>query len=490
MPNSTKNNTKEKDDSIRLVKQHVLKSSNPFYSMFSDFCMLSRNLYNQANYILRHQFLDKEKQFSYEQLDTRLKQNIEYPDYKRMPTAQSAQQTLRLLCKNWKSYWKSIKDWKQFPFKYTGRPKIPKYRKGKKGYVLTFTNQNCTYQDGIITFPEICNGFILKTNIPENTKFQQVRFIPTVHDTIIIEVVYKLLEKPKEVSNDKYLSLDIGLNNLVAVGNNFGQRPFIINGKGLKSINHRFNMQLSHFQSIIDSTNSFIEKPIKEKLEKVNNLPKNRVYRKRKLQRMKKKHIYPVKPRDILGDKLFPKKTKRIGIIYNKRAYRIKDFLHKASKILIDYAIDNNVSTIIIGRNKNWKQKKKGMKDFIKVPHYKFIQMIEYKAKLVGIKVVKVNESYTSGTSFLDNEKPTKKFYNKSRRKYRGLFISNEEKKINADVNAAMQILRKYLKNASFENLCKKYPDFKKEILSVDVKNVPYKMRITTRKKSNLCNNR
>jgi putative transposase len=194
--------------------------------------------------------------------------------------------------------------------------------------------------------------------------------------------------------------------------------------------------------------------------------------------------------------KLMPYSSKMISSLYKNRTFRIRDYLHKASRILIDYAIEQGVSTIIIGRNKNWKQDLKGkmyhttIQNFTKIPHYKLIQMIEYKAMLAGIKVVKVNESYTSGTSFLDNEKPTKKFYNKSRRKYRGLFISNEGIKINADVNAAMQILRKYLKDANFDNLCKAYPDFKKEILSVDVKNVPYKTRITTRRKSNLCNNR
>jgi len=105
--------------------------------------------------------------------------------------------------------------------------------------------------------------------------------------------------------------------------------------------------------------------------------------------------------------------------------------------------------------------------------------MIEYKAMLAGIKVIKVNESYTSGTSFLDNERPIKSKYNKSRRKYRGLFISNEGIKINADINAAMQIIRKFAKNENIEKICKEYPNFKKEICITKKINIPYTIKKT-----------
>ena len=119
------------------------------------------------------------------------------------------------------------------------------------------------------------------------------------------------------------------------------------------------------------------------------------------------------------------------------------------SRFIVDYARSNNIDTIIIGYNKEWKQDsdlwKKNNQNFQQIPFSMLIQQVEYKAKLCGIEVVRVKESYTSGTSFLDKEIPDKKYYDKSRRVRRGLFNTNNDIKINADVNAAYQILRKYL---------------------------------------------
>ena len=79
-----------------------------------------------------------------------------------MPTAQSAQQLLRLLDKNWKSFFKSIKDWAKNKDKYLGRPKLPKYKDKNSRYVLILTNQNVKLKDGILQFPKIFNGFTIK----------------------------------------------------------------------------------------------------------------------------------------------------------------------------------------------------------------------------------------------------------------------------------------------------------------------------------------
>ena len=69
--------------------------------------------------------------------------------------------------------------------------------------------------------------------------------------------------------------------------------------------------------------------------------------------------------------------------------------------------------------------------------------MIQYKAEEAGIAVILTEESYTSGTSFIDQEEPVKENYNKSRRKHRGLFVSDNGTEINADLNGAYQILKK-----------------------------------------------
>ena len=117
---------KRKQEAAR-VEKHVIKKSDPFYEKLEEFCRLSKNLYNHGNYLVRQSFIKEGTWLSYAQLDRILKADMEYPDYRAMPTAQSAQQILRLLEKNWKSFFESIKDWKSHPEKYLGRPRLPKY---------------------------------------------------------------------------------------------------------------------------------------------------------------------------------------------------------------------------------------------------------------------------------------------------------------------------------------------------------------------------
>jgi IS605 OrfB family transposase len=113
-----------------------------------------------------------------------------------------------------------------------------------------------------------------------------------------------------------------------------------------------------------------------------------------------------------------------------------------------------NIDTIVIGYNEGWKQEceigKINNQNFQQIPFLKFVNQIKYKARKQGINVVTIDEAYTSGTSFLNTEPPIKDFYNKTRRIRRGLFrnTNNQTNKIqyiNADVNAAYQILNKYL---------------------------------------------
>ena len=199
------------------------------------------------------------------------------------------------------------------------------------------------------------------------------------------------------------MSVDIGVDNLATVVNNIGLQPVIINGKGLKSINKYYNKQISYYREIAKRMNG----------------------------------------RDY---------TNKMYSLTMKRNCKINDYMHKASKYLIEYAKANNFNTIVIGNNKGWKQKsamsKKVNQTFVGIPHMKFIEMVQYKAENVGINVILTEESYTSGTSFLDNEKPIKANYNKQRRIHRGLFISNKGIKINADVNGAYQIMKKVFPNA------------------------------------------
>jgi len=147
--------------------------------------------------------------------------------------------------------------------------------------------------------------------------------------------------------------------------------------------------------------------------------------------------------------------SKRINTLTHKRNMKVHDYLHKSSKIVIDYALKHNISTIVIGDNAKWKQNinigKKNNQNFVSIPHAKLIQQLQYKGEEVGIKIITTEESYTSKTDNFANE-PLKKFQKKDdgipkptmgKRVSRGMFKSSTKRMINADVNGALGILRK-----------------------------------------------
>lgn len=385
---------------MNRVEKHIIKQNNKYYSLLDEFCYKSKNLYNYANYTIRQEFVNNGKWIRYNDLDKLLKQEGNDFDYRNMPLANTSQQCLRLLDKNWKSFFQSIKDYNKNPNKYLGRPKLPKYKSKNGRNILILPNQNCKISKGIIKFPKAFKGFYLKTKV--NNNLQQVRFIPK-DKYIIAEVVYRVDDVEELIDNGRYIGIDLGLDNFATITNNCGLIPLVINGKGLKSINQYYNKQMSYYKSIAKKMN---------KLDYTN--------------RMKK-------------------------LIF-KRNNKIEDYIHKTSRFVVNYCRNNEINTIIIGNNKNWKQNSKMSKrvnqNFISIPYYSFINKVQYKAEEFGIRVIITEESYTSGTSFLDNELPIKMNYNKSRRKHRGLFVSNEGIKINADVNGSYQIIKKVFPKA------------------------------------------
>lgn len=388
---------------VQRVERHVIKKTHYLYNMIDDYCFKVKNLYNYANYLMRQEFITNGKVIKEYDLSKRCQSADCYKDL----MGQTSQQTIKLLSKNWKSFLVAIKDWSKQKEKYTGRPKLPKYKDKTKGrYIAVFTNQNCKFVDGgYIKFPKVFNQYLLPTQM--HGKLQQVRIVPR-NQQYVIEVVYKTTVKDLVEDNSRYLSIDIGLDNLATIVSNTGIQPVILNGKGLKSINKYYNKQKAYYQEIA--------------------------------KRMNYKYS-----------------TNRLDRITIKRNNMIDDFMHKASKKVIDLALSHDISVIVIGNNKDWKRKstmsKKVNQSFVGLPHQKFIDKLQYKAENVGIKVVLTEESYTSGTSFLDNEMPIKENYNKSRRKYRGLFVSNTGIKINADVNGAYQIMKKVFPNIFIEGI-------------------------------------
>lgn len=445
------------DDNSLRVERHMINQNHELYKILDEQCFNSKNLYNYANYHIRQVFiltsklnenenLSTEQQeylnfinskvddfnalkvINYEKAKTKALQNnkefekklkqVKYfskdnkylgydfleflvkegNDYKSL-IAPTSQQILKLLDKNWKSFFESIKDWSKNKDKYTGRPKLPKYLNKHGRNIIIYTNQNAVKKDNYIQLPKCLNQFELNTNIKES--IQQVRVLPR-NNYFILEVVYKINPIELKQDNQKYVSIDIGLDNLATMVNNTDALPIILNGRTLKSINKYYNKQMSHYREIA---------------KRMNNLDY----------------------------------TKRMNKLTIKRNNMITDYIHKASRRVIEYALSCEANTIIIGNNKDWKRESKLSKNvnqsFVGIPHQEFINKIIYKANDLGINVIVTEESYTSGTSFLDNELPIKENYNKSRRIKRGLFKSNNGKLINADVNGAFQIMKKVIPN-------------------------------------------
>lgn len=363
------------------------------WKIIDQYCFYSKNVYNEANYIIRQEFINNHNSLGAYEVQ-KLMQDMEC--YKECGS-QSAQKTIQLVDKMWKSYFKAIKDWKRNPSKYLGMPKLPKYLPKDGRQILMLKNTQCSLNDGVFRISyKPFNQYVVNTHA--HGKLQQCRFVPK-GSHYVMEIVYEIDVPECPETSDRIASIDVGVDNFITMVNNIGEKPIAVKGGIIKSINQYYNKRKSELQS---------------ELKKVN------------------KQDW----------------SKRLQKLNNKRFEMIKYQMHCISKKVIDYCVLYNIDTLIVGHNKDWKQENKGMQNFTYIPFNMFMQMLEYKCENNGIKFIETEEAYTSGTSFLDKEDPIKQNYNKSRRVHRGLFVSNTGKKINADVNGAYQIMKKVLPDA------------------------------------------
>lgn len=392
-----------------LVEKHIINKNHAYYNECDRICLLSKNLYNYANYIVRQEFISTSKQKEEKLVGNAVylnyhdirKQIIKQTDYIKLPRKVS-NQTLMLLDKNWKSFFKAIKDYKINPSKYSGRPKLPKYKDTNKGRFVT------VYELGAISSKELRNGIVklsgsnmrIKTS---KTNIKQCRIVPR-NDRYVIEVLYEVAEQTLKPNNNRYCSIDLGLNNLATVTSNCKEvTPYVVNGRPLKAINQYYNKQKAKIQSEIEIRNG-------------------------------------------------KKSCNRLVNLTNKRNNKVDDYLHKASRYIVNQLVSKEINTLIIGNNKNWKQEINigtvNNQKFVNIPHSKFIDMLTYKCRLLGINLLITEESYTSKCSFLDNEVVKKHDSYTGKRVKRGLFKSSIGREINADVNGSYNILRKVVLDA------------------------------------------
>lgn len=364
----------------------------------STLCHLSKNLYNQANYVVKQEFFTNGNWIRGFDLIGACK---EFENYKLLP-AQSAQQTIRLVDKNWGSFFASIKEWKKHPDKFKEMPRMPNYKPKDGEAILIFTNQQAHIRNHLLTFTQKLS---LKIKTRLYGKINQVRFIPK-GSNYICEIVYEKQSEKEIISrrwyskpNKKIMGIDYGVANIVTIANNIGLTPIVIkdDGIGIKSINQFYNKEKALLQSIYD------------------------------------KH----------GIK-FGTGMSRLN---DKRNWKIKDGMHKISRFIINYCLEHDIETISIGHNDGWKQKVdlgvKTNQKFVTIPFNKLTRMIEYKAQEQGIKVNVLNESHTSKCSFVDSEPICHQETYLGKRFSRGLFRSLNGIVLNSDVNGAYNIIRK-----------------------------------------------
>ena len=384
---------------MKLVEKHKIYKSHPSYSKLDEMSRKANNVYNQCVYFAKHSdnLLEDLKR-----LDKVMKSfPDEYDNYRSFGHVQCAQQILRLFHQNLRSYFASIKDYKKNPSKYTGRPRFPKFRKSGERFQVIFTNQSAKLVDNVVNIASKTfeNNLLIKLRTRSAKKLCQVVFAPR-NGYFLAYVIYEADAIISQHSN-KVAAIDIGLSNLATVTFSEESEP-ILYRSDLTKTNHDFNRVTSEYVSVLKKTQN----------------------------------------------KDTSKRRKRLS---EKRSGLIEDRLHKISREIINDLSHRGVSTLVVGKNTGQKINNK-LKNFVQVPLFRLIEMIKYKAELAGIAFIQVNESYTSGTSFLDNELPTNEYYDKSRRKYRGLFLSNESKRINADVNASFQIMKKIYKEFAYND--------------------------------------
>ena len=393
-----------------LVEKHIINKNHSFYNECDSLCLKSKNLYNQGLYNVRQHYFENKKYLNY--VDN-FHKSKSCESYKELP-AKVSNQTLKLVDQNFKSFFSLLK--KKNGGGYKEKIKIPQYLDKINGRcVIKYEKQAL----GLRHFKKTGNILLSKTDIKINTKIndwsliKEVRIVPR-NCFYVIEVVYE--RKEKNNNNTVIAAIDPGLNNLTTITFNNGITPLIINGKPLKSINQYYNKKRSKLQSEL------------EKKQK-------------------------------------SKKSKSIIKLINKRNNKVNDYLHKASRLLVNQLVSNSVKTLVMGKNIGQKQDinigKRNNQNFVQIPIFKLLEMIKYKCELEGINVIIQEESYTSKASFL-NMDTIPKYLKGDNKKHefsgyrfnRGLYkIRGKKIFINADVNGSYNILRKAIPNAFVDGI-------------------------------------
>ena len=392
------------------VKQQLKHLSKEEYLSLRELSHTAKNLYNQAVYNIRQYYFQEKKYLSYQNNYAVLKTSENY----KLLNSNMAQQILKEVDGSFKSFFNLLK--KKNKGMYNAKVKLPSYlpknsfttlvigfvRLNKDTLVIPYSNSfKKNHKKISIKIPPI----LLDKNIKE------IRIIPKFNARFFeVQYTYELQEEQRNLDKTHALAIDFGINNLATCvtskGKSFIIKSFIIDGKKLKSINQWFNKENARLQSIKD------------------------------------KQKYGKKP------------TLRQKYLYSSRNNKVNDYMSKTARKIINYCLENNIGSLVCGYNETFQRNsnigKANNQTFVNIPFGKLREKLEYLCKLYNLRFVEQEESYTSKSSFFDMDilpkfeadKPqTYSFLGK--RIKRGLYQTSKGYIFNADVNGALNILRK-----------------------------------------------
>ena len=435
-----------------------IKKNTELYAYLEELCANSKKLYNTTNFYIRQVMTGIQKEESARQKNekevlnivltylpkvNKIKENrnsqtrYEMPtkdkwmltynlldgifklsdneDYRNLP-AQVNQQVMKQCFLDWKSYLKSLKEYKKNPSKFLGIPKLPNYKEDPLSNAV-LTNIICkiktTDEGSYLTFPKTKLTYNLGTYINSDAKLQQVEIKPYFNSLKLILIIKNIDYPEVECTPERVLGIDLGVNNFATISNNVGLTPIIIKGKVIKERNQYFNKRRAELSSILQKGED-------------------------------SKHS--------------EKHSKRLNAISAKRDRFFRDYFYKVSHNILRYAVENDIDTIVVGKNQEWKQNinhgKQNNQTFTAIPFARFTFIFRLLCAKYGIQYIETEESYTSKASFLDmDEIPTyresdKKHHFSGKRTKRGIYKSSDGTKLNADINGASNIIRKAIPTA------------------------------------------
>ncbi len=388
---------------MHLVEKHLIRTNDPRFAVIDAAAFASKNLYNQSNFLVRQSFIHEGNYLPFAELFHRLKH---HEAYQALPRKVS-NSVLIQLHRNWLSLFEASKAYQSDPSSFTGRPRLPRYKDKVKGRnILIYDKQALGKRVFDKTGKLVPSGLPIEipTRLTDWDTIAQVRIVPR-GVCYIVEVVYEKKEQNAEVDPDLVAAVDLGVNVLAALTSTKPRFvPRLLSGKPLKSLNQYFNKQRAKQQSRLSRENHFT--------------------------------------------------SRQLDQIATKHNRRVDSYLHSASRRIIDLLVREGIGTLVIGKNPLWKQGvnmgRRNNQQFVQIPHARFIDMLTYKAKLVGIQVVMQEESYTSMASFLDSDPiPIYQAHRAEKLVFSGMRIARswyqaqDGRLIHADVNGSWNILRK-----------------------------------------------